>query len=93
MPFFGAENSFIFNAFYHLAEKYAKYNGINVNNYVKLNPMHFRINSKYLPWFEFYNFYLNQLDLKVNVYIKQIYGGSEIYECNADDVNENILHF
>ena len=91
--FFGAENSFIFNAFYRLAEKYAKYNGINVNNYVKLNPMHFRINSKYLPWFEFYNFYLNQLDLKVNVYIKQIYGGSEIYECNADDVNENDFTF
>jgi len=55
--------------------------------------MNFRINSKYLPWFEFYNFYFNQLDLKINFYINQIYGGSDIYECTADDVNQKDLLF
>ena len=91
--YFAAENPYLFKTFFSLGEKYAKYMGINLNNYMKMSPMHFRINSKYLPWLEFYNIYLNQLDLKVNVYIKQIYGGSGLYECNADDVNEKDLTF
>ena len=91
--YFGVENPYLFKTFYSYGEKYAKYGGINANNYMKVSPMHFRMNSKYLPWFEFYNLYLNQFDIKVNVYIKQIYGGSELYECNADDVNEKDLTF
>ena len=91
--FFGAENPYLFKTFYSFGEKFSKYGGINFINYMKVNPMNLRINSKYLPWFEFYNLYLNQFDIKVNVYIKQIYGGSELYECNADDVNEKDLTF
>ena len=30
---------------------------------------------------------------KVNIYIKQIYGGSDIYECDADDYDERNLTF
>ena len=91
--FFGAENPYLFNAFYKFGEKYAKQGGININNYLKLTQMNFRINSKYLPWFEYYNFYLNQLDIKLNVYIKQIYGGTEIYECSADNIDQKDLTF
>jgi len=53
--------------------------------------MNFRINSKYIPMDEFYNFYFNQLNLKFNFYIRQLYGGSDLYECNADDFDEKNL--
>ena len=91
--FFGAENPYIFNAFYSYVKKTFNMEGININNYLNLTQMNLRINSNYLPWFEFYNFYFNQLDLKINFYINQIYGGSDIYECTADDVNQKDLLF
>mgnify|MGYP006873028383 CR=1 FL=1 len=89
--FFGAENPYIFNAFYSYVKKNAKIGGININNYLNLTQMNLRINSNYLPWFEFYNFYFNQLDLKINFYINQIYGGSDIYECSAYNFDERDL--
>ena len=86
--FFGAENPYLFNTFFNYV---INAENINLNNYVNLTQMNLRINSKYLPWYEFYNFYLNQLDVKLNIFIRQLYGGSEIYECNADDFNQKIL--
>ena len=47
--------------------------------------MNIRISSKYLPFSEFYNVYLNQLNLKINFFIKQLYRGSELYECDTSD--------
>ena len=90
--FFGAENPFIFKTFYSLGDKMIE-SGVNLNNYKNLTQTNMRINSKYVPWYEFYNFYFNKLDVKLNLYIKQIYGGSELYECNADDVDEKDLTF
>ena len=87
--FFGAENPYLFNTFYNSP----LIQGINFHNYVNLTQMNGRINSKYLPLYEFYNFYLNQVDVKLNIYIKQLYGGGEIYECNADDLNPKKLDF
>jgi hypothetical protein len=69
--FFGAENPYLFNAFYN----YGLNNlNINLNNYVKLTQMNARIGSKYLPFYEFYNAYLKELKVKVNIYIRQLYG-------------------
>ena len=92
--FFGAENPFIFKTFYSFGQKAIDPDmEIDLNNYKNLTQTNLRINSKYVPWYEFYNFYFNKLDVKLNVYIKQIYGGSELYECNADDVDEKDLTF
>ena len=88
--FFGAENPYIFNAFYNYVINSMGF--INFNNYVKLTQMNARFSSKYIPWYEFYNAYLNKLNLKLNIYIRQLYGGSELYECNADDFNERQLN-
>jgi len=87
--FFGAENPYLFNAFYNYGVNMLN---INLNNYVKLTQMNARIGSKHLPFYEFYNVYLKQLKVKVNIYIRQLYGGSELYECNADDFNEKKLN-
>ena len=87
--FFGAENPYLFNAFYDFGVNMLN---INLKNYVKLTQMNARVGSKYLPFYEFYNFYLKQLKVGVNIYIRQLYGGSEIYECNADDFNEKKLN-
>jgi len=87
--FFGAENPYLFNAFYNYCVNILN---INLNNYVKLTQMNARIDSKILPFYEFYNVYLKQLKVKLNIYIRQLYGGSELYECNADDFNEKKLN-
>ena len=92
--FFGAENPFLFNSIYSYFKRILNYKeGININNYTKLPQIHFRINSNIFPFFEFYNFYLSQLDIKINIYIKQLYGGSDLYECNGDDYDIKNLDF
>ena len=92
--FFGAENPYIFKTFYQfLRRMYYSQEGIDINSVFKFPQMYFRINSKYLPWFEFYNFYLNQLDLKFNFYIKQLYGGSDVYECSTEGIDPKNLQF
>ena len=91
--FFGAENPFIFKTFYDFSKISYLKEGINITNYKNLTQTNTRINSKYLPWFEFYNFLFNQLDIKINLYIKQIYGGSELYECQVDDKEQRDLTF
>ena len=82
---FGAADSYIFDIFYQYGKYYIKQNnGVNIDNYKRLNQAYIRVNSKYLPWFEFYNGYFNQMDIKLNFYIKQLYGGSELYECDKE---------
>ena len=70
--YFGAENSYIFNSFFSVGKKMLNIDsGIDLSNYLKLIQMNLRIGSEYIPWFEFYNVYFNQLDIKVNLYIRQ----------------------
>ena len=66
---------------------------IYLDEYKSLTLINIRINSKNIQWYEFYNHYFNQLNTKLNLYIKQIYGGSELYECDADDIDEKNLTF
>jgi len=89
---FGAADSYLYKTFYNYGKIYIKNKyGINIDNYMKVNQAYIRINSKYLPWFEFYNGYFNQIDLKLNFYIKQLYGGSELYECDAENNQKNFI--
>ena len=92
--YYGAENPYLFNTLYNYVENLIE-DDINLKNYMKLTQMNLRINSNYLPWNEFYNLFFNKLNMKdkVNIYIKQIYGGSDIYECDADDYDERNLTF
>jgi len=85
---FGAVDPYYFKSFYNTGAKYLKQQtGIDIENYLKLSQANFRINSYYIPFYEFYNLYLNGLNIKVNLYIRQLYGGTELYECDADGVN------
>ena len=92
--FFGALNPFSFKLLYKYGEKYFEEEyGVNFNNYIKLTQINHRFYSKSFPEFDFYNGYFNNLNIGINIYIKQLYGGSIIYECNADDVDEKDLTF
>ena len=91
--YFGAENPYLYNTLYNYAQNLIEV--INVKNYMKLTQMNLRISSKHIPWNEFYNLFFNKLNMnpKINIYIKQIYGGSDLYECDADDYDERNLTF
>ena len=92
--YFGAENSYLFNTFYNFGKKMLNIETpVNIDNYLKLTQMNIRIGSEYIPWFEFYNIYFNQLNVKANIFIRQIYGGSELYECDASDYDIHDLQF
>ena len=87
-------NPFSFKLLYRYGEKYFKEEyGVNFNNYIKLTQINHRFYPKSFPEFDFYNGYFNNLNIGINIYIKQLYGGSIIYECNADDVDEKDLTF
>ena len=64
-----------------------------LEKYLNFVQMNIRVRSDHLPWQEFYNFYLKELDIKINLYIRQIYGNTELYECSADSVDLNNLKF
>ena len=88
---FGAENNYIFKVFFNMAqEQYKVGAGIDFNNYKNISQMNLRINSKYLPWFEFYNAYFSQFNTQINLFIKQLYGQSDLYECSAADDERNL---
>ena len=90
--FYGAVNPYSYNAYFNEIKNYYYYNQeINLDNYSKLSQINIGIKSWYVPYIEFYNFYLNRLNIKFNIYIRQIYGGSELYECNADDFDQKNL--
>ena len=85
---FGAVDPYYYKSFYNTGAKYLKQQtGIDIVNYLKLSQANFRLNSYYIPFYEFYNLYLNGIDAKVNIYIRQLYGGTELYECDTDGVN------
>ena len=58
-----------------------------MENYLALSQAYFRISTKYLPFFETFNAYLNGIDVKLNLYIRRLYGWTDLYECDPDGVN------
>ena len=92
--YFLAENPYIFKAFYHYEKKSLDIDGgINLDNYIKFSPINIRYNTRSMPRIEFYNFYINKPELKANIYIRQFYGGSDLYECDADENDQKDLTF
>ena len=88
--FFGAENPYLFNVLFNYSKELTE---VNLKNYMNLTQMNIRINSRYFYLFEFYNLYFNNFKTKINFYIMQLYGGSDLFLCNADDYNERNLQF
>ena len=85
---FAAIDPYYYKSLYNFFEKLLREDYyLELENYINLTQANYRINSYYLPIFEFFNLYLNGVDIKLNIYIRQLYGGTELYECEADDVN------
>ena len=83
--FFAVGNPFLYNSFYNIFQRLLNNEyGININNYTKLPQVYLRVSSYHLGIIDFFNFYLSQLHIKINVYIRQLYGGTDLYECDGD---------
>ena len=65
--------------------------GFNINNLLQIN---FRINTDYIAFYEFFNFYLkNFKNDNIKIYIKKYYGNSNFYICNSDSIDNKKLSF
>ena len=65
-------------------------------NYKEINqlfPINIRLNTDYNEFYDFINLYFYKADNNINVYIKKIYGNTDIYECNSDSIDKNSLSF
>ena len=54
-------------------------------------PLNIRVNFDYFMIFDFINFYLYKAETNIIIYIKNFYGQSEFFECNADSIDKNDL--
>ena len=77
--FFGAANSDLFKSYFK--EKHLEY---DLSQLFHNNILHFRVNSNYNSFFEFFNFYFYDMKENINIYIKQYFGNSELYEYNPN---------
>ena len=53
-----------------------------------LAPFTIRVYSDLINFDEFINIYLSEIKEKVNIYIKKLYGPTELYECEADPIDK-----
>ena len=60
----------------------------DIKDIKEICPIVLRINTDYLEINEFINFYLSGIKEKLNIYIKKLYGPTELYECEADTVEK-----
>ena len=85
---FGVVDPYFYKSFFNFGKKMLKYLlGADLENYKLLSQQNFRISNQLLPLFEFYNAYINGIDIKLNFYFRQIYGWTDVYECDKDGVS------
>ena len=53
-----------------------------------LAPFTIRVHSDLIEFDEFVNIYLSGIKEKLNIYIKKLYGPTELYECEADPIDK-----
>ena len=90
--FFGAANNDLFNIF--ISGEISKPLSSGGNYVVNLNylfPSILRIITDINDFYDFMNFYLNNIERKVIIYIKEFYGNNDIFECDADSIDINDL--
>ena len=78
--FFGAIDDYLFKVYMSYLLKNSEIN-FNLN---QILPLNFRINTDLTILYEVFNFYFYEFKEKINVYIKKLYGETELYECSTD---------
>ena len=77
-------NDFISN----FVKKYYKY---EVNDINEIFPINIRINSNMNIFYDFVNLYFYNFNENIILYINQIYGETDLYECKTDLLNSKDL--
>ena len=98
---FGAMNFELFKTYLSISLMDSKENKISEDkkNWPKISfdnqylPMNIRVSSNLNEFFEFFNFYSEDFEENVNIYIDKIYGESDIYECSSDSIDIKNLSF
>ena len=87
--FFGAIDNNSFQNYLDFFYYYIKSNSEELSQLRSIFPIYVRLNSDLLPFSEYFNFYLSEkLKKKLKLYVKKIYGSSDLYECEADPLEK-----
>ena len=86
--FFGVANSDLFKSYFK--EKKLNY---DLSRLFYNNILHFRVNSNFNSFYEFFNFYFYDMEENINIYIKQYFGNSELYEFNPNLIDKKDFSF
>ena len=60
-------------------------------SYSQIFPLNFRVNSNLNIFYDFFNFYFYNFEDKINLYINQFYGNTDLYECEDDLIKNKDL--
>ena len=85
--YFGAINNNVMKAYFSLISEYSN----DRYDFSKVLPLYIRRNTDHNKIYDLINYYLYKMDNSMIIYIKKLYGETDIYECNADSINKNVL--
>ena len=87
--YFKVFNPDIFNDY--LSSFVKNYYNYKLNDINEIFPINIRINSNMNIFYDFINLYFYNFNENINLYINQIYGDTDLYECNEDFINNKDL--
>ena len=87
--YFKVFNPDIFNDYLSFFVK--NYYNYKLNDINEIFPINIRINSNMNIFYDFINLCFYNFNENINLYINQIYGDTDLYECNEDFINNKDL--
>ena len=89
--FFAALNNNLLNIYFNLSSEMTSNSDAEILIILLQFPLNLRINTDLFNFNEFLNIYLYQSKANSNIYIKNLYGETDFYECNAESIDKNDL--
>ena len=89
--FFAALNNNLLNSYFNLSSEMTSNSDAEILIILLQFPLNLRINTDLFNFNEFLNIYLYQSKANSNIYIKNLYGETDFYECNAESIDKNDL--
>ena len=88
---FAAVNNNLLDFYFNLLSEIIPNSGTDMMKILLQFPLNLRINTGIFNFNEFFNLYLYESEVNSNIYIKNLYGETHLYECESDPIDNNDL--